>query len=109
MADYLDFFNGYMIVFLQIFTGFYFMTRFLKKKVKPVYLLLSAVVGTGIIRGIFTGSTAGILVFVLLLVAGGIFVCHADWEPVILYAALVVEIMQLCYGAVNSVSANFSS
>lgn len=103
MADYLDFFNGYMIVFLQIFTGFYFLTRFLKKKVKPIYYLLSAVVGTGIIRGIFAGSTAGILVFVLLLAAGGIFVCHADWEPVILYVVLVVEIMQLCYGAVNSV------
>ena len=99
----MDFFNGYIMAAVQIFTGLYFLSKFLKKKVKPVYYLLFAGAGTGMIRWIQAGGTAELAVFVLLLTAWGIFLCHADWESVLLYAALVVEIMQLCYGAVNSV------
>ena len=40
--------------------------------------------------------------FVFLLTICGIFVCHANFKSSLLYAALTVEIMLLCYGIVKS-------
>ena len=42
---------------------------------------------------------------IFLLTACGILVCHADVKSSILYAALAVEIMLLCYGIVKSILA----
>ena len=67
MADYIDFFHKYIMSSIQIVTGFYYFTKFLKRK-------------------------------------NGSFLCHTDWQSIILYAALTVEIMQLSYGIVNSLS-----
>lgn len=102
MADYIDFFNKYVMGNVQMLAGFYFLTVFLKKKIRLIYYLLFAVFGIVIIRVIQTGSIAEFLAYFLLLTAGGIFVCHADREAAILYAALTVGIMQLSYGVVNS-------
>lgn len=43
-------------------------------------------------------------IFILSFAAARIFVCHADWRTAALSAVLTVEIMQLGYGIVKSLS-----
>lgn len=102
MADLMDFFSRYLMGSLQMLAGAYFLAGFLQKKMKPYFYLLFEVFCTLIIKGIPDGRMMQFLAYFLLLAAGGIFVFRSDWKSVILYAALTVEIMQLCYGIVNS-------
>ena len=102
MADYIDFFNEYIMGNAQALTGFYFLTRFLKKKVKFYFYILFAFFWTVFIKVFSTGRMTEFLVYILLLAVNGILVCHVDWKSVILYSVLTVEIMQLCFGIVNS-------
>ncbi|MDE6625950.1 MAG: GHKL domain-containing protein [Lachnospiraceae bacterium] len=102
MDAYMDFFNRDVMGSVQVLTGFYFFTRFLQRKVKFYVYLLFALCWIIMMRLIPTGRIAEFLLYVLLLTASGIVVCHADWKSVVLYAALTVEIMQLSYGIVNS-------
>lgn len=102
MSDYMDFFNIFVMGSIQILMGFYFLTRFLKKKVNFLYFFLFTAAGFVIISGIPSGSIIEFAVYVFMLIAGGIFICHGDRESVILYAALTVEIIQLSYGMINS-------
>lgn len=102
MPDYIDFFNIYIMGSIQILMGFYFLSRFMKKKVKCLYFFLFAATGSVIISVIPAGSILEFGVFVLLLIINGIFICDGDRETVILYAALTAEIMQLSYGMINS-------
>lgn len=102
MADLMDFFSKYLMGSLQMLTGAYFFAGFLQKKMKLYFYLLFAVFCIVIIKVIPDGRMLQFLSYILLLVAGGIFGLRSDWKSVILYAALTVEIMQLCYGIVNS-------
>lgn len=102
MADYMDFFNRYIIGCIQMLTGAYFFAVFLQKKIKPYFYLLFTVFAIAVIKAIPDGGIIEFAVYMLLLMASGIFVCHADWKSVLLYASLTIEIMQLCYGIVNS-------
>lgn len=102
MSDYMDFFNIYIMGSVQILMGFYFLSRFMKKKVKCLYFFLFSAIGSVIIRVIPAGSIVEFGVYVLLLIIGGVFIYHGDRETVILYAALTAEIMQLSYGMINS-------
>lgn len=85
-------------------TGIYFISVFLQRKIKSYVYLLFAILCMVVIKVIPNGRIIEFAVYVMLLMAVGIFVCHADWKSVLLYAALTVEIMQLCYGIVNSLS-----
>jgi len=107
MIDYMDFFNVYIMGNAQVLTGFYFFTRLLQKKVKCYFYLLFALVWTVFTEVIPTGRITEFLIYILLLTASGLFVCHADYKSVILYSALTVEIMQLSYGIVNSLLSIF--
>ena len=102
MVDYMDFFNKYIVGNTQALTGFYFLTRFLQKKVKLYFYILFALFWTFFTEVIPTNRITEFLIYILLLTVSGLFACHADWKSVILYSALTVEIMQLCYGIVNS-------
>lgn len=102
MVDYMDFFNKYIMGNTQALTGFYFLTRFLQKKVKLYFYILFALFWTFFTEVIPTNRITEFLIYILLLTVSGLFACHADWKSVILYSALTVEIMQLCYGIVNS-------
>lgn len=102
MVDYLDLFNRYIMGSIQMLTGFHFLTRFLKRKVNLIYYLLFAAVGIALMMVVRAGSIAEIFAYILLLIAGGIFVCKADCITVVLYAVVTAEIMQLCYGIFNS-------
>lgn len=102
MTNYMEFFNIYIMGNAQAFVGFYFLTRFLQKKVKIYFYILFALFWTLFTEVIATGRIGEFLVYILLLVISGIFISHADWKSVILYSALTVEIMQLSYGIVNS-------
>lgn len=104
MADYMNFFDVYVMGsgIAQILLGFYFFARLLHKRIKLYFYILFALCGSAVIHFVSTGRIADFLAYFLLLTASGILMCHKDWKSVILYAALVVEVMQLCYGIVNS-------
>jgi len=102
MADCMDFFHKYVMGSMQMLIGAYFLAIFLQKKVKLYFYLLFAVFCMVVIRVLPDSRIIEFAAYILLLMAGGIIVCHTDWKQVILYAALVVEIMQLCFGIVNS-------
>ena len=102
MADSMDFFNVYIMGSVQMLFGFYFFARLLNRKVRFfIYLLFG---GCSIVVMYFapTGRIAELAAYVLLLAAAGYLIFHADWKELFLYAALVVEVMQLSFGIVNS-------
>lgn len=69
--DGLDIFNVYVMGSIEMLTVFHFFTRFLKKKVKFIYYILFAIFGIAVIRIFTDGSIMELLVYVLLLMAGG--------------------------------------
>lgn len=103
MPAFMDFFNLYIIVFLQIITGFHFFTKFIGKKVNLFYYLLFAISGTFSITVIQNPGMADFMVYIFLLILSGIFIYRAEVVEVILYAVLTAGILQLCYGIFNSI------
>lgn len=104
MEDWLDFFNVYVMGSLQALIGFYFFAKCFPKKGKPIFYALFAVLGTAAIVLLPAGGVVQFAAYLLLLVAGGIFLCKAAFSTVILYAIVIVEIMQLNYGVLNAAS-----
>ena len=102
MVEYLDFFNIYIIGLIEGGFQFYFLAKILKKKLWPPAYFLFAICTVIVARFLSVGTLIGFMVFVFLLTICGIFVCHADFKSSLLYAALTVEIMLLCYGIVKS-------
>ena len=102
MAEYLDFFNVYIMGVVEMSFQFYFLTKILKKKMWPPFYFLFAVGAVIVDHFLATGMIIRFVVFVFLLTAYGIFVCHGDFKSSLLYAALTTEIMQLCYGIAKS-------
>ena len=102
MAEYLDFFNIYIMGMIEMSFQFYFLAKVLKKKIWPPFYFLFAV--CAVIMGHFLSAATiiGFMVLVFLLTICGMFVCHADFKSSLLYAALMTEIMLLCYGIVKS-------
>ena len=74
MPAFMDFFNLYIIVFLQIITGFHFFTKFIGKKVNLFYYLLFAISGTFSITVIQNPGMADFMVYIFLLILSGIFI-----------------------------------
>lgn len=107
MADTMDFFSIYVMGSIQMLLGFYFYVRLLHKNIKFYYYILFLICGVVVIHLVPAGMIAGFGAFVCLLTAGGILLCQGEWKPAVLYAALVVEIIQLCYGIVNPLSSIF--
>lgn len=101
MADFLDFFNVFIMGALQMFTGFHFFTGFLQKKRTPLPYLLFAPFCMGIIL-LRPGKTADFFAYVLLLSAIGILICKSDWATAVLYAVITAAVMQFCYGIFDS-------
>ncbi len=102
MAEYLDFFNIYIMGVVEMTFQFYFLAKILKKKIwSPFYFLFAvcAVIVNDLVPG---GMFTGFVALVFLLTAYGAFICHADFKHSLLYAALAMEIMLLCSGIVNS-------
>ncbi len=102
MADYIDFFSEYIMGSAQMLTGVYFFVLFLQKKMRPYFYFMFTVCCMVMIKVIPDGRIMEFAVYTLMLMAIGIFFCHEDWKTVLLYAALTVEIMQLCYGIIDS-------
>lgn len=102
--DGLDFFNVYIMGSIEMLTVFHFFIRFLKKKVKFTHYILFVFLGITIMMFVPTGSIMELLVYVLLLMAAGFFICRTYNIFVGLYAVVMIEIMHLCYGVFHSVS-----
>lgn len=100
--------EGFSEVYGNVTTGmelliiYHFFTKFLQKKVKLIYDIVFAVLGTFLITKVPAGTMATTFLFLLLFIAGGIFICKANVVLAILYAILSIEIMQLSYGIFNS-------
>ena len=102
MAEYLDFFNMYIMGVIETSFQFYFLAKILKKKIWLPFHFLFAVCTVIVIRFLSTGTIIGFMTLVFLLTVCGMFVCHTDFKSSLLYAALTNEIMLLCYGIVKS-------
>ena len=102
MAEYLDFFNIYIMGMIEMSFQFYFLAKILKKKIWPPFYFLFAVCAVIVGHFLSAATIIGFMVLVFLLTICGMFVCHADFKSSLLYAALMTEIMLLCYGIVKS-------
>ena len=102
MAEYLDFFNIYIMGMIEMSFQFYFLTKILKKKIWPPFYFLFAVCAVIAAGFLSVGTIIGFVALVFLLTVCGMFVCHADFKSSLLYAAVTTEIMLLCYGIVKS-------
>ena len=102
MAEYLDFFNIYIMGVIETSFQIYFLAKILKKKMWPPFYFLFAV--GAVIAGEFIpgGTIVSFVVFVLLISICMGFACHANFKASFLYATLTTEIMLLCSGIVNS-------
>ncbi len=102
MAEYLDFFNIYIMGVVETSFQIYFLAKILKKKIwSPIYFLFTA--GAVIINEFIpSGTIIGFVVFVLLISICGAFACHANFKASLLYATLTTEIMLFCSGIVSS-------
>lgn len=103
MEQYLDFFNDYIMGIVQIFTGLYYDTKFLGKRIRLVYELLFVVCGALLMMAVRNRGINSFLSYVFILVVWGCLVCRAGFMTVALYAVLTAEIMQICGGAVHSI------
>ena len=104
MAEYLDFFNRYIMGVIEISIQLYFLAKIQKKKIWIPFYFLFAVCAVVVNDFVSVGTITGFVVFVFLLTVYGMLVCHADFKFSILYAALMTEIMLLCFGIVNSLT-----
>ena len=104
MAEYLDFFNRYIMGVTEIAIQLYFLAKILKKKIWIPFYFLFAVCAVVVNDFVSVGTITGFVVFVFLLTVYGRLVCRADFKFSILYAALMNEIMLLCFGIVNSLT-----
>lgn len=99
----------------QIFSGFIFYVRFLHRKVSPCFYLLCVVCGGVFVYFVRDDGMIQMAFFVCLLAASGILIPaggdgalrsplrgKSDWKAAVLYAVMVAEVMQLCYGTVKS-------
>lgn len=102
MAEYLDFFNSYIMGVIDMSFQFYFLAKILKKKVCPPVYFLFGVCAMIVNDFVPMGTFMGFVVLVALLTVCGIFVCHGDFKSSLLYGALATELMLLCYGIVKS-------
>ena len=102
MAEYLDFFNIYIMGVIEGAFQFYFLVKSLKKKLWPPFYFLFALCAVIVNNFIPVRTIIGFMVIVFLLTACGVLACHADIKSSLLYAALTTEIVLLCYGIVNS-------
>ena len=102
MAEYLDFFNVYIMGVIETSFQVYFLTKILKKKIWPPFYFLFAVCAVIVGHFLSAGTIIGFIALVFLLTVYGMFVCHVDFKSSLLYAALTTEIMLLCYGIVKS-------
>ncbi len=102
MDKYLDFFNIYIMGVIEICFQLHFLTKILRKKIWPPFNFMFAICAVVINNFVPVGTAAGFLALVFLFAAYGILLCHADFKVSLLYAALIIEIILLCYGVVNS-------
>ena len=102
MAEYLDFFNIYIIGLIEGTFQFYFLAKILKKKLLYPFYFLFGVCEVIVTRFLSAGTVTSFVVTVFLLTVCGILACHADFKSSLLYATLTSEIMLLCYGIVKS-------
>lgn len=103
MESCLDFFNNYIMGMIQMLAGFHYYTGFLNRRAQRQEYLLFALFGIVVISVIRDNGIGSFLAYILMLMFWGFFVCRAGFAAVVLYAVVLGEMMQLCYGIFDSV------
>lgn len=88
---------------MEMLAGFHFFTRFIGKRAKIIhYMIYLFAVGALVL---FPGKASGeILLFGASLVAAELLFYRAESGKTLLYAAVTVELLQICFGVSNSLS-----
>lgn len=100
--DWLDFYHIYLVGCVQTVAGFHFFTKCMKKKANLIFYALFAVFEL-LSFSFLPDGVMMLAVFILPLLAAGIFLYKADFSTALLYAIVTAEIMQLSFGISNSV------
>ena len=103
MENKLDFFNNYIMAIIQMLTGFHYYTKFMKKKVHFTAYMLFGALGMTVITVVSIGGMYSFMAYVLMLMVWGLFVYKTNVMSGVLYAVVIGEIMQLCYGMFDSI------
>ncbi len=104
MAGHLDLFWEYVIGSIELLAGFCFFTGFLQEKVRPIYSILFAAIGTAVLAVFRLEGIWALLVFIMLLIAAGWLLYRADLILTVLYGVVTIEILNLCFGLFDSLS-----
>jgi len=102
-----EFFNSiypYLLGTVEMLIEYYFFYRFLDRKVSFVYLLLFGFVGIIVTALCPAGSILEFIVYIILLMMSGIAIGRIKKMAALLYAVVIIETMNLCYGIFNSIS-----
>ncbi len=102
MADYIEIFNEYIMGSIEVLFQFYFFAKILNRKVVHPFYFLFSVCAAAVICVVPVSTIAGFGALILLLMTSAILIFRKDFKLSLLYAALVVEIMQLSYGMMKS-------
>lgn len=103
MNDVFYFLYNQFIFIIEVFMGFYFFSRLLKGRGKVYYCLVIIILMQCINVFLKSSVWLNIIIYIFFLFLAGTFVYHIKYKISFLYAVLTVEVMQLCYGILNSV------
>ena len=123
MGEAMDIFHQYIMGSAQMLVGFHYYAKLLQKRAAVSGYLLFGIGSILAIRFVAGGRIAEFGAYTLMLTVSGLCLCadlrgahlllkqgrnalfyhQSDWKASILFAALTVEVMQLCFGIVNAV------
>lgn len=96
-------YNGCSIL-LEVLIQFLFFNKLAGKKAALLQIVCFVVFGC-IVAGLSVSAVLKAFFFLLALIAGGVVLLRMDYKCATLYGVVTTEVMQLCFGIVNSTSA----
>ena len=88
---------------MEMLAGFHYFTRFIGKRAKVLHYLIYLLT-VGAIAAFACKVSGEMLLFGASLVAAGLLFYRAESGKTLLYAAVTVELLQICFGIFNSLS-----
>lgn len=102
MISLIDFFNLYIIGTAETIILFYFFMKFIDKKAKIYHYFLFAIASNLILNLMPANVLLKFVLYIIMLIFWGVFIFKANRKMSVLYAVITFDIMQLCYGILNS-------
>lgn len=103
MAEFIEWYPP-ILGGVEILAGFHYFTRFIGKRAKAAHYLVYLMV-TGLLLAVLPGGNGGeILIFGVSLAVAGLLFYRTEGRKTFLYAAVTVELLQICFGVFDSLS-----